>query len=406
MLPAVVFNEKLIIPLFSILKEVFNEKKHADKCLHQYFSRHTKLQPQDKAFFSELCYDLIRNWRLLQESFGEDNAFIFKHPFSFLPAYYYFKKMDLPEPLTRITFNKRIFLQRLAENQNIRKFRESYTDELDTYCVNDLGEEKWNSLAAALNGKPLQYIRANTLKISRDRLSELLREQRIKNKAVANTASAIENLSSRPLFALKEFHEGLFEIQDISSQKVSEFTGVKKGERVIDACAGNGGKSLHLAALLENKGKVIALDINAAKLEVLKKRAARAGIQTIETRVIDSDKVIKNLNNTADRLLLDVPCSGSGVFKRNPDAKWNMEPSMILQLIEIQKKILDNYSGMCKKGGTMVYANCSVLPSEGEKQIVDFLQNHTDWKLEDELRIHPDEVNADGFYMARLLRIA
>jgi 16S rRNA (cytosine967-C5)-methyltransferase len=399
------FNEKLVVPVFSMIREVLVEKKHADKCLQHYFSKHPKLQAKDKAFASELCYDLIRNWRLLQESFGEDSAFIFKHPFSFLPAYYYFRE-ELPEPLQRITFNKKFFLQKLKENKAVRKLRTSYPDDLDAYCAKDLGEEKWDSLSEALQHKAPQYIRANTVKITRNALNALLNDQKIKNKPVPGTASAIEYLSYTSLFQLKAFHDGLFEVQDIASQKVSEFAHLKKGDRVIDACAGNGGKTLHLATLLENKGKVIALDIRNAKLEFLRKRAVRAGLQNIETKWIDSEKVIRRLYDTADVLLLDVPCSGTGVFKRNPDAKWNMEPAMIEKLIETQKKLLADYSGMCKTTGTMIYANCSILPSEGEKQIRDFLKAHTNWKLEEELRIHPDKLPADGFYMARLTRIS
>ena len=132
------------------------------------------------------------------------------------------------------------------------------------------------------------------------------------------------------IFTRQQFKDGLFEVQDAGSQLIAPFIQPLSGQRVIDACAGGGGKTLHLAALMQNKGRIIALDTEAWKLDELKKRARRAGASDIiETRVIDSSKVIKRLENSADRVLLDVPCSGLGVLRRNPDAKWKLSPEFI-----------------------------------------------------------------------------
>ena len=172
--------------------------------------------------------------------------------------------------------------------------------------------------------------------------------------------------------------------------------------RVIDACAGAGGKSLHLAALMQNKGKILALDVHTNKLEQLRKRAKRAGIDIIETRLIEGTKTIKRLVNSADALLLDVPCSGLGVLRRNPDSKWKLKPERLLELQDLQKKLLRDYSQMLKVGGRMVYATCSILPSENQRQVQDFLSQHKNFELLAEKTLRPDIEGYDGFYFASL----
>jgi len=175
--------------------------------------------------------------------------------------------------------------------------------------------------------------------------------------------------------------------------------------RVVDACAGAGGKTLHLAALMKNKGRIIALDVKEKKLVELKKRATRADVRIVETRVIDSSKTIKRLKETADRLLLDVPCSGLGVLRRNPDSKWKLNIEEIERVKKIQREILSSFSAITKIGGKMVYATCSILPSEGEEQVKWFLEQcDGTWNLLGEKRYSPEVYHADGFYMALLER--
>jgi 16S rRNA (cytosine967-C5)-methyltransferase len=173
--------------------------------------------------------------------------------------------------------------------------------------------------------------------------------------------------------------------------------------RVIDACAGGGGKTLHIAALMQNKGRIISMDITQWKLDELKKRARRATASNIEPRLIEGSKTIKRLENSADRVLLDVPCSGSGVIKRNPDAKWKLNLDFIERTKAIQQKILSEYSSMTKKGGQLVYSTCSVLPSENRNQVDEFLKNNENFELIKDKTILPSE-GFDGFYMALIKR--
>ncbi|HWA34975.1 MAG TPA: methyltransferase domain-containing protein, partial [Cyclobacteriaceae bacterium] len=208
------------------------------------------------------------------------------------------------------------------------------------------------------------------------------------------------------IFTRQQFRDGLFEVQDAGSQLIAPFLKPEPGMRVVDACAGGGGKTLHLAALMQNKGRIIAMDIEAWKLDELKKRARRAGASNnIETRLIDSSKVIKRLENSADRLLIDVPCSGLGVLRRNPDAKWKLTPEFIEQVKITQQEILTNYSTMVKTGGLMVYSTCSILPEENEEQVKKFLAAHPDkFELQDQHMVWPSE-GFDGFFMARMKKI-
>ena len=173
---------------------------------------------------------------------------------------------------------------------------------------------------------------------------------------------------------------------------------------MVDACAGAGGKSLQIAAIMKNKGKIISMDIEDRKLVELKKRAARAGISIIQTELISKDSIQK-LKNTADRLLLDVPCSGLGILRRNPDAKWKLNLDFIEKIKIIQQNIISNYSAILKPGGIMVYATCSILPSENQDQVEQFLSIKTgEFKFIADRKVLPSD-GFDGFYMAAIQKL-
>src|SRR5690606_36198317 len=153
-----------------------------------------------------------------------------------------------------------------------------------------------------------------------------------------------------------------------------------------------------------NKGRIIALDVESWKLDELGQRARRAGVNNLETRVIDSSKVVKRLEKSADRLLLDVPCSGTGVLKRNPDAKWKLSSAFIDEVKGTQQRILSDYSAIVKPGGLMVYSTCSILPTENEQQVRNFLDScEGELSLVEEKHLWPSD-GFDGFYMALIRR--
>ena len=208
------------------------------------------------------------------------------------------------------------------------------------------------------------------------------------------------------VFRTKAFKNGYFEVQDASSQLVAEYLDVEPGMKVIDTCAGAGGKTLHLASFMKNKGQIIAMDIYESKLKKLKVRARRNKVHNIDTRIIDSTKPIKKLHGKADRVLIDAPCSGLGVLRRNPDSKWKLQPEFLENIKKVQQEILQQYSKMVKQGGKLVYATCSVLPSENQNQIAEFLASEAgkDFELVKDNKVLAHVSGFDGFYMAQLER--
>jgi len=287
-----------------------------------------------------------------------------------------------------------------------RPLRESIPDWLDALGSAEL-PDRWDDTLHALNQPAPVVLRTNRLRTNRAALQRALSAEGVDTQFVGPHDALV--LSRRQnVFRTQAFRDGWFEVQDFSSQLVAPLLAPEPGMRVVDACAGGGGKTLHLAALLQNRGSIIALDTFAWKLDELRLRARRAGASNIETRPIESRKTIKRLYNSADRLLLDVPCSGLGILRRNPDAKWKLAPEQIEQLRATQQDILQAYSPITKPGGRMVYATCSILPSENERQVETLLASPAgrDFRLMEQRSILPQDEGFDGFFMALLERNA
>lgn len=389
--------------IFNALKDIFEKNEYADKAIEKVMRANKYWDVKERSFVSEVTYDMVRYWRLILTSSGVEGKLSEKNLWHIFGTYLVFDGYELPESNYFKGMNEKKTIAQLEKFHKIRKIRESVPDWLDELGEKEIGKE-WDKIIRSLNQRPATVLRANSLKISPKELQKVLDEEKITETSLVTwSPDAVELKFSRNVFRTEAFHQGLFEVQDASSQMVSEFLNVEPGMRVVDACAGAGGKTLHLAALMKNKGRIIALDVKEKKLAELKKRAARADVRIVETRVIDSSKVVKRMKDTADRLLLDVPCSGLGVLRRNPDSKWKLSPEEIERVKAIQRDILTNFSEMCKAGGKMVYATCSILPSEGEMQVKWFLDQVGDkWKLIGEKRYSPEVYHADGFYMALL----
>ncbi|HAO15037.1 MAG TPA: RNA methyltransferase, partial [Tenacibaculum sp.] len=230
--------------------------------------------------------------------------------------------------------------------------------------------------------------------------------ENIDTMPIKGYSSALKLKERANVFKTEAFKKGYFEVQDASSQLVATYLDVQPGMKVIDTCAGAGGKTLHLASLMQNKGQIIAMDIYESKLKKLKVRARRNGVHNIDTKVIDSTKVIKKLYGKADRVLIDAPCSGLGVIRRNPDSKWKLEPAFLDRIRGIQQEVLVSYSKMVKQGGKLVYATCSVLPSENQQQIELFLASDEgkDFSFDSDKKVLSHLSGYDGFYMALLTK--
>lgn len=394
----------LVRSVAQALQAIFRDNRHADKVIENALRQNPKAGSRDRAFIAETTYEIVRYYRLYTEILGITPKI--EADFWLLCGVHFLVKenpVPLPNWIEFKSLNPPFILKKAAELRAIRKFRESIPDWLDELGQAELGE-KWDETAAWLNRPASVVLRANRLKTDRMALRQALRAEGIETDPHGEDTDALVLQRRQNVFQTKAFQDGWFEVQDYSSQQVAPILLPWPGQRVIDACAGGGGKSLHLAALMQNRGTLIALDTLGWKLEELRTRARRAGVANIETRVIENNKTIKRLHDSADRLLLDVPCSGLGVLRRNPDSKWKMTPETIAKLRATQQDILQTYSLMLKSGGRMVYATCSILPSENEQQVATFLASEAgrDFSLVKDLKILPQDEGFDGFYMALL----
>ena len=383
--------------VISSLEMIFEQNKYADKVIEKVLKQNPKWGARDRRFIAETTYDIVRWYRFLQNiTEAEENDY-----WKLLGGWCVLHEVPLPNWTEFKDLNEKRILERNIKMKSVRRFRESIPDWLDTLGEQELGK-RWDKELEALNEEAAVVLRANTLKTSVKDLHNALGESEVEADYLPDFPDALVLTERQNIFRHPAFKEGMFEVQDAASQFIAPFLRVSPGMRVIDACAGAGGKTLHLAAIMKNKGRIIAMDVEAFKLEELQKRAKRAGVNNLEIKHIESSKTIKRLENSADRLLLDVPCSGLGVLKRNPDAKWKLSPEFIENVKDLQQHILQDYCSMLKKDGLMVYSTCSVLPSENERQVEKFLGRNGDkFELVDQKHIWPTE-GFDGFYMALL----
>lgn len=393
---------KLHRPLaFSIvqsLEEVLLEHRPVDKVLERCFKSNPKFGKRDRGIIAENVYDITRHYISILHAIPGKTDF-----WSVLGAWLVINGLELPEWREFKATDKKSILSNYREGVKSPAIQYSIPEVLDEHGRQQLGE-RWYKEMKAMHLPASMVLRVNSLKAATPEVTNYLSDVLIKYKVLDNK-HGVEVEQRMNLFASQIFKEGWVEVQDYASQQVGLFVKPAPGDWVIDACAGGGGKALHLAALMQNKGRIVALDTDQYKLENLKKRSKRAGAQIIEARWIENNKVIKRLEGTADKLLLDVPCSGSGVLRRNPDAKYRITPEYIADLKLKQEHILQSYSRMVKIGGEMVYVTCSLFPEENEDQIQLFLKANPTFQLVEEKHLWPSEFGYDGFYMAKMTRV-
>ncbi|MAQ75777.1 MAG: RNA methyltransferase [Aquimarina sp.] len=398
-------HRNLVFAVIDGLGEIFNENAYADKVVQSLLKRDKRWGARDRGFIAETVYDIVRWKRLYAEIAEVKEPFSRENLWRIFAVWATLRGIKLPDWKQIEPTPTRRIKGKFDELSKIRKFRESIPDWLDELGSQEL-PKIWDKEIHALNQQAPVILRTNTLKTDKKTLTDRLEEEDIEVHSVKGYPLALQLEERANVFSTQAFKDGLFEVQDASSQLVAEFLDVKPGQKVVDTCAGAGGKSLHMAALMENKGQVIAMDIYANKLKELKRRARRAGAFNIETRAIESTKDIKKLYGKADRVLIDAPCSGLGVLSRNPDAKWKLSLEFLNNIRNTQAEILENYSKMVKPGGKLVYATCSILPSENQKQVQHFLTKEIgkEFKLIKDKNIFSSESGFDGFYMALLER--
>lgn len=253
-----------------------------------------------------------------------------------------------------------------------------------------LGEKETELMAEASSLQPPLTIRTNTLKISRTELLEKFSDNGITALPCRYSPLGIQLEGRHYIPGLPGFREGLYAVQDEASQMVAMFLDPQPGERILDACAAPGGKATHLAQLMENRGELLALDISAAKLATVREAAERLGCSIIATRKTDLMQSTALPQNVFDRLLLDAPCSGLGVLRRNPEAKWRLTADDISRLAANQKILLKNAIRLLKSGGVMIYSTCSTDPEENEAVVQEVLSGNKGYHLENLNQLFPD----------------
>ncbi len=375
--------------VISALEQIFNEKKVASRALETLFAQNPKWGKRDRAFVSQNTYEIVRWRRLLERAAQSDENW------ALLAAQLVKNDIELPEWSEFSICNSAEIRARLDLHDLPRAICESIPDWMDELGARELGDS-WDAEISALNQEAPVFLRANTLKITRDELQKQLQIETIETQPVENLPDALRLETRRSIAHFALYKGGFFEMQDGASQLVAPFLGVESGMKILDACAGAGGKSLHLASLMGNRGHLVACDSDASKLMELRRRAARNGVSCLETRPPEK------LRGEFQRVLIDAPCSGLGTLRRQPDLKWRLTPEFLAQIGQKQREILDFYAPMLQPNGKLVYATCSILPSENEKQIEWFLRRNKGWELEELHPISPAQTGFDGFFMARL----
>ena len=274
----------------------------------------------------------------------------------------------------------------------------SYPEWLVKMWLDDFGYEFTEQLMEAFSKPAELTLRPNTLKITAEELCEKLLQY---NARVSDGAVICDGFD---IAKSDLYKDGYFSVQDKAAQAAAVLLAPKPEDIVIDMCAAPGGKTTHMAELMENKGEILAFDIYEHKTELIEKNAQRLGIDIIKTRVFNAAERDESLIKTADCVLCDVPCSGLGIIGRKPEIKWN-RPEDLSSLYETQKRILTNGAAYVKDGGTIVYSTCTINRRENEETISAFLSQNKDFEKEFEKTYYPHIDNTDGFYICRLKRI-
>lgn len=406
----------------SVLGEVLQWEYPADAVLSHWFRAHPKLGSRDRGEVADAVFDVLRNLRCYRQ-FAESGVGPSARRLAILGLSTVFSKDVLNTGLDDVERDWLEHVRRIDVAGLSRAVRASLPDWLDERLSR---LEDADALIDALNTTAPLDIRVNPLKVERDAMLASLRSgpaARFDPAPTPYSPWGIRLQGRPPVNRWPMFENGEIEVQDEGSQILAVLMGVKRGEMVIDYCAGAGGKTLLLGALMRSTGRLYAFDVSAARLARAKPRFARSGLSNIVPVVIadDNDQRVKRLRGKAQRVLIDAPCSGLGTLRRNPDLKWRQHPESLQELMAVQARILRQASRCVAPGGRLVYATCSVLPEENEKQVEAFLAENPEFTLLDAgkivqdrcknltlqgpwLAMRPDRHGTDGFFAAVMER--
>ncbi len=378
-------HPNLVAGVLEVLERTFGQRLYADRVVDQVLRANKRWGARDRAFVAEHSYEIVRWWSLLWHLHGSEPAIKRKPLKDLFDTYWTWRSEGMPVP----------------SDLDVA-VAQSYAPWFAARAATELGSD-WPVLAAALNRPAQVILRANTLKASREAVLERLTAEGIE-AAMSDVAPDALVLAKRPrLQHLESFKDDWYDVHDGGSQRIAAYLDPQPGDRILDGCSGAAGKALHAAALARNQAEILCMDVESYKLGEAEKRAVRAGVQGLRTEWIRSPRDVQRHAGWANKMLLDVPCSGTGVIRRDVDTKWKLQPDHLERTLETQYGILRDYSEALQPGGTLVYATCSILRSENEDQVRRFLDEQGGaYSLREEVRITPEHPHSDGYYVAVL----
>ena len=413
---------KLIDATTSALNLLLKFEHPADAVLSKFFRDNRELGQHDRGFIAETAYAVLRRRRLLEHLLGVEVS----------------PRRLVLAALTRLSGVSQRQLEGVVGEKELKWVAElkgrqasaltvaeqaDFPDWLAERLLAHMTPQEVLTLAQGLNQAAPLDLRVNTLKAEREAVLARLKEEGVAAEAGALSPLAIR-LKAKPALQKHPLYlDGSIEVQDEGSQLLGYLLAPKRGEMAADFCAGAGGKTLLLGALMRSTGRLYAFDVSDKRLARLKDRVARSGLSNVHPVTIanENDIRIKRLAGKIDRVLVDAPCSGLGTLRRNPDLKWRQTPEGVAELSRKQHDILKGASRLVKKGGRLVYATCSILPEENEAIVAGFLAAHPDFRqiaaqdilaqqgialdCGDTLRLAPHMHGTDGFFAAVLERM-
>ena len=400
-----------------LLQRILSEKIPADRQMEGYFRTHRDMGVRDRGFVAETVYGCLRERRWLEHIAG--SALLLDVVAAYLLTHGYSARA-LEETGFRGDARGMVERARTLDKATLPfAIQANMPDWLAQRLRAQFGDAEALALAAALNQPAPVDMRVNTIKAKREEVRTRLAQEGFPCELTPYSPTGLRRRDRAPIFKTACFKEGLFEVQDEGSQLLALMLEPRRQEMVVDFCAGAGGKTLHLGALMANTGTVYAFDVLAKRLEKLKPRLRRAGLNNVRMVTIshERDARVQRLKGKVDRVLVDAPCSGTGTLRRNPDIKWR--DINLAELADAQQRILAAAAELLKPGGRLVYATCSLLKEENEDIVEKFLaaqpgfhvvpvneileRRHLPLSMTGEaLRLLPHLHQTDGFYAVAL----
>ncbi|MBI5472665.1 MAG: RsmB/NOP family class I SAM-dependent RNA methyltransferase [Ignavibacteriae bacterium] len=438
-----------VVELFELIRPL---KNPVDSTVQEFFRNRRYLGSKDRRFISETLYGILRNYKLLRVYVEAGMQSVEPTKLPAVGLYIAYALRVLNEPRESVLLETEGFWRLAFPKSDIREFIEpaaaaelpdaikaddakriavvySFPDSVVENWIAQFGVEEAERLCAALNVPAPTVVRVNTLKTSVDECRALLEREGIQSERTKLSNVGLVLGKRINAQSLRAFKDGWFEMQDEGSQLLSVLVQPAAGQVIVDACAGGGGKTLHLAAMMNNEGTLYSFDVDQQRLANIRPRLTRAGVSIAQLHnVARSAELLNSLAGVADSVLVDAPCTGTGTFRRNPAAKLVFDPASVERLAMTQLSVLEANAPLVKSGGRLVYTTCTLMSEENENVVAAFLQRHPEFNLisaADELRrsgvniekhrvetsseflkLLPHEIGTDGFFAAVMQKLS